>query len=423
MDTGNLKAALNDIQRNISIGDFVKKYPLAVVDSSVLITLTKDIEDSVLKLEYRVQCKDSYSSISLDAGKADKEVKDKNGARGRTGKWIYEYSVATEYSSADISAYYLETPIKATALPERYAARILYADCMIDTTSNIFLPKAETDEWGSPDKHGSKYEAFMQYIKDNSADSAFNNSIYWGDSALDEHIKNKLSLQPQFKKLFADAVEEALQFGYNMGDWFEYNTEVYYSKKAALALKRHRRVRGMCSQDTRPREHLFSIALLAAETADWQVFLRAHLDIMNDRVERSSDGSYAWGRRLTYIKELEDLDINVHELMLAICFAIDNPASNHYFGSIDRLGRAFAEAKDRIKLEQEILKMIADNELDDLNRLRMHYLFLHYIYNLPRKQDRATALPKLEAADKKLPFYIYSSLDINKEDIIGDDDK
>jgi hypothetical protein len=136
-----------------------------------------------------------------------------------------------------------------------------------------------------------------------------------------------------------------------------------------------------------------------------------------------SDGSYAWGRRLTYIKELEDLDINVHELMLAICFAIDNPAGNHYFGSIGRLGRAFAEAKDRSKLEQEILKMIADNELDDLNRLRMHYLFLNYIYNLPKKQDRAAALPKLEAADKILPSYIYSKLEINKEDIIGEDEK
>lgn len=425
MDTGNLKAALHDIQSSISLGDFIKRYPLAVIDSGILFTLTKEIEDSVLKLEYRQHTADKgYDGvITLQADKADKEVKDEYGSRGRAGKWVYQYSRATEYSSADIAAYYIETPVKAIALPDRYAARILYADCMIDTTTDIFLPNAVRERWDKPDKSGSKYEAFMQYIQDNSADSIFKNSIYWADSALDEHIKNKLSLQPQFKKLLAEAVEEALKFGYNMGDWFEYIAGAYYSKKAALTLKRGRRIMGMCSQDTRPRDHLFSIALLAAETADWQVFLRAHLDIMNDRVARASDGSYAWGRRLTYIKELEDLDINVHELMLAICFAVDNPASNHYFGSIDRLGRAFSEAKDRPKLEKEILTMIADNELDDLNRLRMHYLFLNYVYQLPKKQDRLAALPKLEEADKKLPFYMYSRLEINREEVIGEDEK
>jgi hypothetical protein len=365
----------------------------------------------------------SHGSFTLDTGWVNMQKRSKYGTLGRTGKWVYGFYPKSEYSSDEIKAIYIETPLKATPLPERYAARILYADCMIDTTSNIFLPNAEEEQWDRSGKAGEKYKAFIQYIKDNAGDSTNDYSFQWGDSAVDECIKNRLSLQPQFKKLLAEAVEEALQPGDISSNWFEYITGTYYSKKAALTLKRRRRVIGGCSQDTRPREHLFSIALLSAETADWQVFLRAHLDIMNDRVDRVSDGSYAWGRRLTYIKELEDLDINVHELMLAICFAIDNPAGNHYFGSIGRLGRAFAEAKDRSKLEQEILKMIADNELDDLNRLRMHYLFLNYIYNLPKKQDRAAALPKLEAADKILPSYIYSKLEINKEDIIGEDEK
>jgi hypothetical protein len=98
---------------------------------------------------------------------------------------------------------------------------------------------------------------------------------------------------------------------------------------------------------------------------------------------------------------------------------IDNPASNHYMGSIDRLGRAFAEAKDRPKLEQDILAMIADNELDMLNRIRLRNLFVNYIYHLPPSDARQAAIRKLNVADKKLPYYIYSRLKINKEELVN----
>ena len=78
---------------------------------------------------------------------------------------------------------------------------------------------------------------------------------------------------------------------------------------------RETRVVGSCSMDSSPREHAINIAMLSAETTDWSVFLRAHLDIMNDRFDRVSDGSYAWKDRNTYIKELEQLDINVSDLI------------------------------------------------------------------------------------------------------------
>jgi hypothetical protein len=336
---------------------------------------------------------------------------------------VYEYCATSQYLCPQLNAYYLETPVTSITIPEKYAAKILYADCMIDTTQNIYFPNARSDRDIQSHKRGQKYGEFIGYVNNNTFDSNRHNFYYYGIRASDTCVRNRLSLQPQFKKLLGEAAEEALQNDYKTSDWFEDMAGEYYSKKMELALRRSHKAVGFCSRDSGPRKHLFSIALLAAETANWQVFLRAHLDIMNDRVDRMADANSEWGRRLTYIKELEDLDINVYELMLAICFVIDNPASNHYLGSIDRLGRAFAEAKDRTKLEQEILTMIEDNELDDLNRLRMHYLFLNYIYNLPKKQDRATALSKLEAADKKLPFYIYSKLEINKEDMIGKDDK
>jgi hypothetical protein len=84
---------------------------------------------------------------------------------------------------------------------------------------------------------------------------------------------------------------------------------------------------------------------LAAETAEWPVFLRAHLDIMNDHFERFTDGSYAWGGRKTYLKEIEDLNIDVPDLLLGTSLRIVDPSENHYFGYSGRLGRHWPRQK------------------------------------------------------------------------------
>jgi len=54
--------------------------------------------------------------------------------------------------------------------------------------------------------------------------------------------------------------------------------------------------------DESPRTHARAIALLAAETNNWDILLRAHIDIMNDRFERRSDGSLdSFNRDLLYL--------------------------------------------------------------------------------------------------------------------------
>ena len=89
-------------------------------------------------------------------------------------------------------------------------------------------------------------------------------------------------------------------------------------KKSLLDEMRKIYVVGFCSMDSRPRDHAVNIALLSAETTNWEVFLRAHLDIMNDRFDRMTDGNYAWKQRQTYIGELEELNINVADLIFGI---------------------------------------------------------------------------------------------------------
>jgi hypothetical protein len=188
-------------------------------------------------------------------------------------------------------------------------------------------------------------------------------------------------------------------------------TSLSQTKKVQLLDEmRSIRVIGECSQDGRPREHAVNIALLSADTYNWEVFLKAHLDIMNDHFERMSDGSYAWERRNTYIKELEELNIHVADLILGISFRIENPSRNHYFGSIGRLGRAFSETKNRSEIEQSMLAIVSDKELDIYNRLLFYFLFLNYNENIRDEAIKKKNNDKLVAATKTLPNFISEKL-------------
>ncbi|WP_299838503.1 hypothetical protein [uncultured Tenacibaculum sp.] len=169
---------------------------------------------------------------------------------------------------------------------------------------------------------------------------------------------------------------------------------------------------GGCSQDSRPREHAINIAMVSAETQKWEIFLKAHLDVMNDRFERVSDGSYAWDKRKTYIKELEELNINVLDLIIGISLRIENPSKNHYYGSIYRIGRALAETKNKDKVESQLFSIIEDNELDLYNRILGYYILDNYIYNQTKETKKNRLITKLKKSIKSLPENLHKQIKI-----------
>ena len=181
-------------------------------------------------------------------------------------------------------------------------------------------------------------------------------------------------------------------------------------KDRLLEKMRDTKVVGMCSMDSRPREHAMNIAVLSAETTMWEIFLRSHLDIMNDRFDRLSDGSYAWKDRNTYIRELEELDINISDLIFGISLRIEHPAKNHYFGNIQRIGRALAETQNREEIEKTILAMIEDPELDDYNRIISYYLFLNYNNHLNDESSKLENVKKLNRSIHSLPEHLKSKI-------------
>ncbi len=417
---GNFDKMRQDMDSNISYSDFIKKYATKEQGKNALLVKYsyKDYQDNDrVKFATMGLGEEQTNSIVFE-----EELENYEGENLKNRKWIYKHYSKTDYEKESISAFYILNTNGAVPLKEKYAKMIQYADCMVDTTEQIFYKKAYESGVHYGSNEDSKVSQFLEYINSKTNKPKYKDYEDYKDfykvdsiwaSLLVENIEKLRSKDSKFDDLLKEAVEEAKIDG-GSNDDFEYYVGTYHSKETELELKRGRRVIGGCSQDLSPRYHALSIAKLSAETVKWDIFLRAHLDIMNDRFERASDGSYAWEKRQTYIKELEVLDINVLDLLLGITLRTENPSQNHYYGSMSRTGRALAETQNPGKLETKMLDMIADNELDTYNRILIYYLFTHYNYNL-RDKNRITANEKkLQEAIKKLPKDISEKIQKDK---------
>lgn len=330
VDSDKINQAKKDIKDQISFEDFLVKYPNAKIQKNQLVLRwqTKNFEGKEI-INFKHYDLESDYGFNVNTEELNLYKDDLQ------GKWLLQNKDA--YSEKkQLKAFYFPNKFEVQKLPEKYAAMIGYADCMIDTTTSKFKEDAEYGYMHLPEN--------------------------W----------SKLSLQKQ-----SNLLDEL----------------------------RSTKVIGQCSQDDSPRIHALNIALLAAETYNWQIFLKSHLDIMNDRFERRSDASYAWGQRLTYIKELEEIDINVPDLLMGISLRIENANPHHYYGSIGRIGRAFSESVYREKIEESILSAISDPSLDDFNRLICYYLFDNYIYYIEDEDLQKQNTLKLMEAVKNMPPY------------------
>jgi len=417
LEKGKIKEAKKDIESNISYNDFIKKYRTAEVEKGLLVVKfqyknykgKEEVGFNSMELDNKYQHEFNFEE---DISTYDKPLE---------GKWVYQYSKKTNYSEESIEAFYFTEEFYQKPIPAVYARMIQYSDCMVDTTAQVFYENANKSGVRYVSDGSSKSNEFLDYIHKSinkpEYTDGFNDKDYeiyskkysvW-DSLRISRVDSLKMKDENFNKLLIEAVNESLTKG-NTDDEFEEYVGRYYSKKTELELKRNRRVVGGCSMDNSPRVHAINIAKLSAETTNWEIFLRSHLDILNDRFERVSDGSYAWEKRKTYIKELEVLDINVLDLLLGITFRIENPSANHYYGNIGRLGKALSESNKSSELEMKMLEMISDNQLDDYNRILIYYLFLNYNYNLENKEMQVANNEKLKEAIKMLPEYLLTKM-------------
>lgn len=347
---------------------------------------------------------------------------------GRTkvkGTWIFE---DRGWKPKHLEAFWFDSDLLQRDLPIEYAVMIGYADCLIDTNTTIHPEAPEPSSRGrrgqAPNDIGEigllklwalypGIRKFMDLVEiprleypDTGQASPddyqeFSRRWEWFQARKAAHFDSVARL-PAFPAMLEAAVAEGLRHGLSSEELEDFCAR-YLSKRKALTLKRSRRVMGNCSMDDSPRLHAQEIAVLSAEAREWDVFLRAHLDILNDRFDRRSDGSYAWERRGTYLRELEGLGMDLHDLLFGIAFDIQFPARNHYQGNVGRLGRAIAEATDREGFLERTADMIRDPALDDHNRILMFFLYLSAVRHLKTGEQKEAGSLDLHETVSDLP--------------------
>lgn len=422
MEKGAIKQAKIDMDNNISFEKFIEKYnPTEVSKELLVVKFNYENYENKKITEYQVfDFKNGYNK------EYKKENWNNNNQNNLKGKWIYNYYSKSEYNKESINAVYFIDDLVQYDLPIKYAKLIQYSDCLIDTNTTIFKESNSTNYKSNKKvKKENAVSTFISYIhivtnrpeynyhddddNDGSKYKEYREKYSIWDSLRPYKVDSLKMADKKFWMLLNSAVIEVKNEG-GSNDELEVYVGKYISKKEELILKRNRRVVGGCSMDNSPRIHALNIAKLSAETINWEVFLRAHLDIMNDKFERMSDGSYAFGGRKTYLKELEVLDIYTNDLLLGISLRFENAAENHYWGSISRIGRSFADTKDKTIIENKMLEIIADNTLDDYNRVLIYYLFLNYNRYLTDEQDQLNNNKKLRLAVAQMPNYLSSKI-------------
>lgn len=408
------KVAFADMQAGLSFDTFLARYPTAVVDNEILIIKygTVDYKDQSSLTAFSNVNGKGYYTISLP--------KDNAVALGSVrGKWVTQYH---KYGEGTVEALYFIDDFAQKPIPEKYARWIQYVDCLVDTSGQIYTENAVRTGRTYEYKKHPKANELIEYVsaathrpqilknmKEEEVKKCIDAINAWHSSRVDR-VDSLQKVSARFNELLAEAVDEAKQIGSD-NDQVEEYIERYHSPELALRLKRDRIVVGGCSMDESPRYHALNIARLSASTVKWEIFLRAHLDIMNDNFQRVSDGSWAWAGRKTYIKELEVLDINVPDLIMGTLFRLGNANENHYVGSIGRMGRSLSESTNRREMEVRMLEMVSDKSLDDYNRALAYYLFKSYNYYLPDKATQARNNVSIEVAMKTLPRYLTVNID------------
>jgi hypothetical protein len=357
----------------------------------------------------------------------------------------WRYTTDETNSRYVIKGFYLDSAYSQSQIPDKYGKMVRFADCIIDS-SKFFDSEVEIDPLNpgmTNPKTGKFYHdedlyklissRIAAYIRKFRTPEMIRSLSVMRDSmkkSIDYSQDERMELSFRYYKLAREqgeyvidslarsldkqstfcqdlrrmAIEYPALFLNNPG-WIQLMVAVCNDGSVVDRLSSVQLV-GDCSADDGPRQAKHAIAVLAAEDGNWDVFIRAHLDILNDRFDRHSDGSYAWAGRGTYIRELEALGIDVPKLLIGSVLRVSNGSPKHYVSSVSRLGRAIVESKERERFLQLIREGISAEDLDPFNRVILQNLMLTYIYHLPSKLEHQLALTQYKAFAQPLPDYL-----------------
>ncbi len=410
----DLREIKKDLDAQTAFADVIQKYSsfIEILDTANL--LIRTISHKKEGDEYYYLSGDPYSGY--DGFYWDKKFSKKENAF--VNRWIYDYSVKRKNDDKyALEGHFFPEKLKQLPIPAAIGSLIQYVDCMVDTNSVVFL----TDKYSRGFRYNEPREkdtsigisAITAYVIKQMGFAGKEQDRNSLDEKQFNFAINNLKDDQAFKDLLARTIDDHLAKKISNSQLEDLAQHLGLYDKALL-LKRSYRVMGSCSQDISPRLHAKDIAILAAQSHGWDIFLRAHLDIMNDRFERVTDGSYAYGDRKTYLKELEELNLNIVDLMIGLTLRADNVAKNHYYNTVWRTGWALTESKEKDRFEETAIALMKNNQLDEFNRGLVFLLFHIYLSYLNEKEQQEK-IDLLKSEINSFPSFLQTS--INKLEI------
>ncbi|RYY98026.1 MAG: hypothetical protein EOO11_09240 [Chitinophagaceae bacterium] len=354
-------SAPRDMDRHILYRDFVAKYGKS---SPEMLVVKERYQDAEGRLSSMIAVVDLDSDIGL-------RMDGRPGAYDSAGKGSWCYVEEPYPGGKDIRAIYVTTDFSTQPLPERYGYMLRYTDRLTDSSEALFRPGARpvVDAFPEPPVEDSATRRFLDYA--HAATGAGYRAGYYRVTLLEAEVCTLRALRlrdPEFNRLLHAGMAEALGDGFPSAEFQAY-AEVLVSPVAALELKRRCVLKGSCSRSQGPRAHVYAIAQLAGRASRLPVFLRAHLELLNDHFFRESDNSIAFEERGTYEGELDRQGIRSIDLLLGTLLRTEDPGAHRVQGNGYRIGEVLAYMPGEPFWTGRLAEMWGDPELDEYNRV------------------------------------------------------
>lgn len=414
MNSTDAFQAIKDMESGFTFNQMAAKYPYAQMQPDVIVErlqATLDGKPNVI-----------YAAISL--GELIPSAAFTEDTALPSKGWVFSYDI--QYSA--LTAYYLPDGLSSPELPERYARLVQYVDHLVPRDTQVYFDYSWECTPPYAYEPGPKMKLFKDYHNeklqrpiytelnpDNPVAAKEDRERFraklsaWEDSR--RHGADSLMQSDAvFKKLFRDALAEANDHLTVTDEEFEEYAEAYASKEEALYFKRCRKVMNTEATDSEPRRHMMNIARLAAETRDWQLYLAAQFEILSERLFFRPPVLNETLQH-SFVRELEAINVNAVEFLLGHALRTADKDEGLTTMATFKLAMPIVEAFEREVAENILLDMIADRELDEVNRATAYRLFCSYNRLLPEMQ-REKNNRRLEQAEGFLP----ESLLITKPD-------
>lgn len=306
----------------------------------------------------------------------------------------YLYSIRKEITGENrgaliIEGFYLISEFKSITIPRKYSDWVNYTDILIKPQTSIFTNKGNTFE-PSYNLKKTIIDSLINYYEAKTGKPLYKEGLdqalfikeidfWWAKKTF--YTDSLFKYDKEFKKLLLQSLAFAEESKLTNGDLEDFTASLI-SKERALNLMRLNQQVGTCSFDNSPLIQQKRIASLAAQTQNWEVFIKSFLNIMNDYAERFANSNIASQARETYIEEIVKLDIDIDKILLGSNFRISDTINRHYFSDGDKIAKAYANLDNRhqnhfIKTLAEILR---DESIDPFNKLHFYNTFKNFQY-------------------------------------------